>query len=166
MRSRKEVDKSNNDVVSIPGYVIKKNNQREARHGLSERQRIYNKARDMLHEASQEKHGSHSSILARLHNDYRHKDSLTRIGWTEQDTTLSDRIALENHKYAATTAERIRHSAHWILKLNQDGPQQPLTQRPDFTHAKRECKRLHDDYLARTQQEYRTIPRNQQVRQR
>ena len=39
-RSDKEVDKSNNDVVSIPGYVIKKNNKRGAGHGPSERQRL------------------------------------------------------------------------------------------------------------------------------
>ena len=59
---------------------------------------------------------------------------------------LFDRIVLESHKYTATRAERIRHSEHWILKLNQDG-------RPDFAQAKRECKRLHDEFLARTQQE-------------
>ena len=72
----------------------------------------------------------------------------------------------KNHKYTATRAERIRHSEHWVLKLNQDGPEQPLNQRPDLAQAKRECKRLHDEYMARTQQEYRTIPRSQQVRQR
>ena len=32
-RSEKEVNKSNNDVVSIHHYVIKKNNKRGARHG-------------------------------------------------------------------------------------------------------------------------------------
>ena len=40
-----------------------------------------------------------------------------------------DRIALGNHKYTATRAGRIRHSEHWILKLNLIGPQQPLNQR-------------------------------------
>ena len=35
----------------------------------------------------------------------------------------------------------------------------------DFAQAKRECKRLHDEKKARAQQEYRTIPRSQQVRQ-
>ena len=79
---------------------------------------------------------------------------------------LHDRTALENHSFVATRAERIRNSEHWILKLNQDGAQQPLNQRPDFAQAKRECKRLHDEFLARTQQEDRTIPRSQQVRQR
>ena len=44
--------------------------------------------------------------------------------------------------------------------------QQPLNQRPDFAQAKRECKRLHDEHLARTQEEYRTIPRSQQIIQR
>ena len=49
-----------------------------------------------------------------------------------------------------TRSERIRHSEHWILKLNQDGRQQPLNQRPDFAQAKRECKRSHDECMART----------------
>ena len=79
---------------------------------------------------------------------------------------LHDRIALKNHSYVATRAERIRNSEHWILKLNQDGAQRPLNERPDLAPAKRECKRLHDEQNARTQQEKRTIPRSQQVRQR
>ena len=41
----------------------------------------------MLHEAGQKKHGEHSSILPKWHNDYKYKKSLTRIGWTEQDLT-------------------------------------------------------------------------------
>ena len=114
---------------------------------------MYYKAKEMLHKAGQRKHGEHSSILARCLSDYKYRNSLTRIGWTEQDIMLFDRIALESHSYVATRFERIRHSEHWILKLNQDGPQQPLNQRPDFAQAKRECKRLHDEYMARTQQE-------------
>ena len=152
--------------MSIPGYFIKKNNKRGARHGPSERQRMYYKAQEMLHKAGQKKHGGHSSFLARWHNEYSYRDSLTRIGWTEQDIMLFDRITWENHSYVATRAERIRNSEHWILKLNQDGAQQPLNQRPDFAQTKRECKRLHDEYMARTPQEYRTSPRSQQVRRR
>ena len=48
----------------------------------------------------------------------------------------------------------------------EGGTQQSLSQRPDFSQAKNECKRLHDEHLARTQQEYRTILRSQQIRQR
>ena len=152
---KKEVDKSNNDVVSIPGYVIKKNNKRGARHGPSERQRMYFKAQEMLYKAGQKKHGGHSSIFARWHS-----------GWTEQDIMQFDRLALDNHSHVTTKAEMIRNSEHWILKLNQDGTQRPLNQRPDFAQTKRKCKRLHDEYMAGTQQEYRTILRSQQVRQR
>ena len=85
---------------------------------------------------------------------------------TEQDIMLFDRIALENHSYVATQTEKIRNSTHWILTLNKEGAQQILHQGPDFAQAKRECKRLHDEHLARTQQDCRTIPRGQQVRQR
>ena len=80
---------------------------------------------------------------------------------------LYDRIALEKHIYIATRAERIPNSKHWILTANSGGgTQQPLNQRPDFAQAKRECKRLHDEHLARAQQEHRDIPRSQQRRQR
>ena len=110
LRSEKEADKSNNDVVSIPDYVMKKKNKRGARHGLSERQRMYFcRATGVLHKAGQKKHGGHSSILARWHSDYKYRDSLTRIGWTEQDIMPYDRTALENHSYVATKAERIRN---------------------------------------------------------
>ena len=33
----------------------------------------------------------------------------------------------------------------------------PLNQRPDFAQAKRECKRIHDEHVKKTQQEYRPI---------
>ena len=124
-RSGKEVDKSNNDVVSIPRCVIKKNDKRGARRGPSERQRIYYKAKEILHKAVQLKYGEHSSVFARWHSDYKYRHSLTRIGWTEQDIMVYDRINLENHSYVATKAERNRNSEHWVLKLNQDGAQQP-----------------------------------------
>ena len=77
------------------------------------------------------------------------------------------RIALEKHIYVATRAERIQNSKYWILTINEEGgTQQSLDQRPDFAQAKRESKRLHDEHLARTQEEYRAILRSQQVRQR
>ena len=78
----------------------------------------------------------------------------------------NDRIVFEKHHHPPIKAERIQNSKHWILTLNAEGPQQPLDQRPDFPQAKRECKRLHDEYLAKTQENYRPIHRNQQVRQR
>ena len=71
----------------------------------------------------------------------------------EKNTMSCDGIALETHIYVATRAERIQNSKHWILTISAEGLQQPLNQRPDFAQAKRECKRLHDEHPARTQQE-------------
>ena len=119
----------------------------------------------MLQKTRQQKHGGYSSILERWHNDDKYRKSLSSIGWTKEHLMLHDKIALENHSHVATKAERIQDSTHWILTLNQDGAQQPLNRRPDFAQAKRECKRLHDEHMAKTQQDYRTIPRNQRVRQ-
>ena len=99
---------------------------------------MYNKAKEMAQKARQEKHGSHSSILARWKNDYEYRNSLSLVGWTEHHKLLFDRTALENHSYVATQAERIGNSKHWRLTLNQEGAQQPLHQRPDFAQAKRE----------------------------
>ena len=82
------------------------------------------------------------------------RNSLLLIGWTEQHIMLFDIIAWEKHINVATTAERIRNSTHWILTLNQDGAQPPLHQRPDFAQAKRECKRLHDEHMAKTRQDF------------
>ena len=76
---------------------------------------------------------------------------------------LYDRIALETHIYKSSRAERIQIANNWILT---GVTQIPLNQRPDFAKAKGECKRSHDEHLARTQQEYRDIPRSQQIRQR
>ena len=60
----KEFKQNNFAVSSIHGYVIKKNSSRGAKHGPSERQRMYYKAKKMLQKARQEEHGSHSSIPA------------------------------------------------------------------------------------------------------
>ena len=69
-------------------------------------------------------------------------------------------------KIGSNTSREVGTEKHWIPNLNEDCPQQPLNQRHDFAQAKRECKILQDEYMARTHQEYRTIPRSQQVRQR
>ena len=87
-----------------------------------------------------------------------------RVERTLQNVVRQDR---RGQAHLHRRAERIQNSKHWILTINAEGGiQQSLNQRPDFAQAKRECKRLHDEHLARTQEEYRTIPRCQQIRQR
>ena len=109
---------------------------------LSDSECTYCKAKEMLQTARQPKPGGRSSILERWHDDDEHRKSLSLIEWTEQKRIEHDKIAFEDHSYVATRAERIQNSKHWILKLNQDGAQRPLNQRPDFAQVKRECKRL------------------------
>ena len=153
-RSPTEFDQNNRDVTSIPGNVIKKNRSRGPKHGASERQKTYYHAKHMLKKRPNRKHGSHPTILSRWYACDEFRKSLSDIGWREHHIILYDRIALEKHIYVATRAEIIQNSKHWILTINAEGRQPPLNQRPDVPQAKRGCKRLHDEHLARTQQEY------------
>ena len=115
--------KENYDVTSIPGYAIMKNSSRGAKHGPSERQKMYYQARQMLKKARQKKHGSHPTIISRWYADEEYRTSLAAIGIREQQIMLFDRIALERHRCTATKTERIQNTEHWVLSLNADGPQ-------------------------------------------
>ena len=57
--------------------------------------------------------------------------------WIQEQIIEHDKIALEDHSNVATKPERIQNTKHWVLRLNQDGAQQPLNQRHDFAQAKR-----------------------------
>ena len=54
---------------------------------------MYYKGKEMLQKARQEKQGSHSFILERWNDDNKYRDSLSRVGLTEQGIMLFDRIA-------------------------------------------------------------------------
>ena len=47
-RSPTEFDQNNRDVTSIHGYVIEKNSSRGAKRGVSERQKMYHHAKQIL----------------------------------------------------------------------------------------------------------------------
>ena len=123
---------------------------------------MYCKAKELLQKVRQPKHGGHTSMFESWHKDAQYRKSLSEIGWTEEQIIEFDKIALEDHSYVATRSEIIQNSKHWILRLNQDGVQQPQNQRRDFALAK-DCTNQH---VTRSQQDYRTIPRDKQVRQR
>ena len=85
-------------------------------------------------------------------------------GRREHHIMLYDRIAVEKHIYVAT-----QNSKHWILTIFAERPQHPSINEPTFLKRKENANGLHDEHLARTQEDYRTIPRNprnQQVKQR
>ena len=108
-----------------------------------------------------------ATILSRWYASEPYRNSLYAIGWREKHIMLYDRIVLEKYNYVATKVERIQITNNWILtEKSERETQHPLNHRPDFAQANRECKRLHDEHLARTEEEYREKPRSQQVRQR
>ena len=134
-RSPTTTQKANCDFTSIPGFVIDKNSSRGPKHGASERQIMSFKAKEMLKKARQSKHGGHPTILARWSAQKGYRDSLAEHNIGEKETMLYDRIALERHDFSATRAERLQNAKHWIHRLNADGPQKPLRQRPEFAVA-------------------------------
>ena len=102
-RSPTEFDQNNHDVTSIPGYVIKKNSSRGAKHGPSERQKMHYQANQMLKKARQGKHGRHPTILSRWYGDEDYRKSLSAIGWerTPHNVVRQNRLGeahLRRHK--------------------------------------------------------------------
>ena len=158
-RSPTTNQKENNDYTSTPGYIIKKNS------GQSERQINVFKAKEMLEKARQSKHGGHPMNLARWYAQEGYRRSLAEHNIGVKEIMFYDQIALENHDYIATEAERIQNSKHWVLSTNADGRQLPRQQRPDYAAAKRECQRLQDEYMAETKQLYKPVYPSKQMRQ-
>ena len=81
--------------------------------------RLYDKAHDMLRKARKHKSGGFKTILDRWHDGDRYRESLSDIGWTEEQTTQHDAIALEDHSYAATWQERSRNEKSRTNSLNK-----------------------------------------------
>ena len=115
----KQFDKKNYDAQSIPGYVIRKNLTHGAKHGASQQQRMYYKAKEMLQKVRQPKDGGYKTILERWHNDDNCRKSLSDIGWTEEQIIQYDELALEDYTFLATTKERTRNEKNWVLKLKK-----------------------------------------------
>ena len=98
-RSPTTLQKTNCDFTSIPGFVVKKNSSRGPKHGASERQVMFYKAKQMLKKARQSKHGSHPTILSRWYEQEGYRKSLAEHNIGEKEVMLFDRIALERHDF-------------------------------------------------------------------
>ena len=167
LRKDQRFEKNNCDVSSIPGCVIKKNSSRGVKHGPSERQRMYYKAKEMQQKSSSRK--STEAIHPYLHDGTTTTSTEIRCHSLGGPRRISCYLTQLPWRIIHTSRQKLRefeNSTHRILTLNQEGAQQPLHQRTDFAQAKRECKRLHEEHMAKTQQDCRTIPRSQQIRQR
>ena len=165
-RSPTTNQKADCDFTSIPSFVIKKNSRRGPKHGVSERQVMFHRAKQMLKKARQAKHGNHPTKLSRWYEQEGYRKSLAEHNIGEKELMLFDRIALERHDYTATRAERLQNAKHWILRLIADGPQKPLRKRQDFADALKQCLYMQDAHLAETQQSLRPKRPEHQQRQR
>ena len=127
---------------------------------------MFYKAKQMLKKARQSNHGSHPMILSRWYEQEGYRRALAEHNIGEKEVMLFDRIALERHDRTATKAERLQNAKHWILRLNADGLQKPLRQRPEFAVALKQSLKMQDAHLAETQQSLRPIRPEHQQRQR
>ena len=108
----------------------------------------------MPKKARQGKHGNHPTILSR---------------WYEQEDypkSLAEHNIGEGHDCTATRVERLQNAKHWILRLNADGPQKPLRQRPEFAVALKQCLKMQDFHLAENAAISETDTSEHQQRQR
>ena len=112
------------------------------------------------------KHGGYKTILERWHKDDNYRKSSSGIGWTEEQITQYDELALEDHSYIATKEERTHNEKSWVLKLNKEDVKRPMNQRPDFVETKRELKKLHDEHVKETSEGNTPIHPIQRSRQR
>ena len=112
---------------------------------------MFFRAKQILKEARQAKHGGHPPIFARCYADDRYRSSWAEHNIGEQEIMIYDRIALERHDCTATRAERLQNAKHCVLRLNADGPQKPLRLRSEFVGATQQCLKMQDAHLAETQ---------------
>ena len=143
--------------------MIKKESSLGARHGPTERQRIYFQAHNTLRKATNK---GHSTTFDRILNSPRYGDSLTKIGWDEHIFAACDAIASEYHSYIATKWERSRSENSSKLVLNSEGANGPVDQRGDYKEEKKICDRLCSEYAATVGYVNTRIHPKDQVRQK
>ena len=134
-----KLNKDRFDVLSIPIYVIKKGPSHGARHGNTERERIYYAADNAARMARKKKC---KSILDRFLKSPRYQKSQTDIGWDEEFCARYDTIAAEDLSSIATQAERSRNVNSWKLVPKTSVRNGPMDQRDDCQEAERTHERL------------------------
>ena len=95
------------DILSIPEYVIKKNQSRGPRHGPSLRQTVFHKARGVLGKAKNAKNGHCRTVLERWYKDAKYRADSSE-GSEEYTDTVHPRTGW---KYYPSTSSS--SSSHW-----------------------------------------------------
>ena len=109
-RSLTTLQKTECDLTFDPWLFIKKSSIRGPKHGVSQRQVLFYRAKPMLKKARQSHHGSHPTIFARWYEQEEYRMSLAEHNIAEQEIMLFDRMALERHDKKATRAERLQNA--------------------------------------------------------
>ena len=147
-QKNRKLNKDRFDVLSIPNYVMKKGPSHGARHGPTERQRIYFKAHNALRK--EKKHG-HKTILVRFLNSLLYRDSQANMVWDEHICVLNSEGAngpvdqRNDHKEAKKTCDRLyRERAAAAGHVNtRVHPQDQVRQRPE-----QQSEGHEDDFLS------------------
>ena len=155
----RQMNRDRFDALSIPHYVRKKGPLHGARHGNTERQRIYHAAHNA---AKRAKKKGNKSILDRFQNCPIHRASQLAIGWDEAFCANCDNISKEHHTYVYTADEHKRLETSWVLKLQSQGPNSPMKQREDYADVVKIKDRLYKESVGANPK----IHSSTQVRQR
>ena len=105
----------------------------------TQRKISHNEAHKAVRKARKNKY---KSILDRFLKSPRWRKLQTDVGWDEDICARYDAIAVEDHSYIATQAERSRNDTSWKLVPNTSGKNGPMDQRYDYQEAERTNQRL------------------------
>ena len=120
-RSPTTLEKTNCDFTSIPGFVIEKNSSRGPKHGVSERQVMFYRAKEMLKKARQTKHRNHPTILSRRYEQEDTESHCRSTILAKRKSCFSIASLLKDTTLQLTKAKRLQNAKDWTLRLNADG---------------------------------------------
>ena len=115
----RQFNKDRFDILSIPVFVMKKNQSRGPRHGPSLWQTMYHKARDLLRKAKNANNGNCLTVLERWYKDAKYRANLSEHGWKKEQIRQYDALASEDHSHEATPGAR-RHCLKKRRKKRSD----------------------------------------------
>ena len=158
----RQLNKDGFESLSIPGYVMKKNQSRGPSHGQSMPQVMYHKARDMLRKAKTSKEWFVRDYSGKMG----HRCSLAKVivWWrldrrenqTVRSTCLGRPFLWSYTCRKGTMAKKLENV------LNKEGKEGKIRQRPDFREAKHTYRWLYKEHVESTGQGSKSIHPAQQ----
>ena len=157
----RQLNKNRYDVLSICGYVIKKNPS----HGATDQ--LCGRKSTTKHTTCPRKPRRNSPVLFWKGGTQTISSEVLclKLGRMKNHDGLRQ-IASQDHSYIATREERSLNENSWKLSLNAEGANGPLDQRDDINDARGTCKTLYHEHTASTGCANMPILPQQEVRQR